>query len=186
MPNVLTEKGVALAATILRSPRAIEATRFIAEVFVEARKTQLATLSPASGKSRTELSDQSHIPLTRRIKNALVRLADAVVHPDNISAATREASMLASEAIGALREYLRRPGIENEVRRKEIEARTLAAETIKIDNATKRMDNKIKQIELAERKLKLIQEARAYAGLEDAEDLLMLLENRDPEDGSAS
>src|SRR5437016_24364 len=42
-PRMFTEHGVVMAATVLRSERAIAASRFIINVFVEARRARLGT-----------------------------------------------------------------------------------------------------------------------------------------------
>lgn len=48
-PHMFTEAGVVMASTVLRSPKAIAASKFLVQVFLEARRSQNNSLSRISG-----------------------------------------------------------------------------------------------------------------------------------------
>lgn len=121
-PWVFTEHGVVMAATILDSEKAVEASRFIVDVFVEVKrrleKAQPYTALPPGS------SDITSTPLDRlsnlgqgfgvRLETALQHVLDSVIDIKRQKTVREEAQNLISESIQHLKDRLQKQGLENE------------------------------------------------------------------------
>lgn len=157
--HVFTEHGVVMAATVLRSDRAIAASRRIVEAFV-AQKRQAVAL-PATAPA---VSDG----LLARLRGHMERLMQAEI--DATGASVRdETQAFIRDGLAALRARLQRSGLDNE----EIEARilkTLAeAEEARARAATEReMTARQRQKNLANALRLMIEAEMALSGGEMA------------------
>ena len=171
LPNAFTEHGVVMAATILKSPRADEASRYIVETFVAARREHLKARPAAKAKSS----------LMRRISDALAGVLNAIINPRTKGTVRSEAVDAATEGINSLTEYLKRPRLQNEKTLAEIRKLTAEAEAIDIETASKRTADQKEQLQLLATKLELILKAQRYAGIEGTETFLNRLADFSPD-----
>jgi len=166
-PWVFTEHGVVMAATVLNSGRAIEASKFIVDVFVELKrrleKGQTALPGP------TEQEDPQASPIQRlsgfsegvglRLQAALDHVLNSIVDPERGTTVREETQTLIKETVQNLKDRLKRQGLENE----EIKARVtrLLAEVEKDRALTAKTEAETEAITLATnaRKLRLLLEA---------------------------
>lgn len=104
--RVFTEHGVVMAATVLKSDRAIAATRRIVEAFVASKRREVAP--PAGG----------FLPRLRERMEALMQAELDAATGKTVQAQTQE---FITEGLANIRARLKKSGLENE----EIEARIL-------------------------------------------------------------
>ncbi len=127
LPRVFTEHGVVMAATVLNSEKAIEASKLVVDVFVEVKRRLAASgnasLAPApdSGKIVPLPTDGSIEKLAglwegmgSRLQAALNHVLDTVIDQRNQSTVREEAQHLITESIQDLKERLKKTGLENE------------------------------------------------------------------------
>jgi hypothetical protein len=119
-PWALTEHGVVMAATILNSPRAVEASQFIVEAFVAMRSgDQAKALLPATRESRAlESLGSEFLP---KLREQLSAIMDMQANPKRGSSLRDETEELIDKGLANLKSRLAKAGLENE----EIEARIL-------------------------------------------------------------
>ncbi len=119
-PWAFSEHGVVMAATILNSPRAVEASQFIVEAFVSMRSgDQAKTLPPAMRKSNALASLGSE--LLPRLREQLTAIMEIQANPKRGSTLRDETEQLIDKGLTNLKSRLAKTGLENE----EIEARIL-------------------------------------------------------------
>ena len=177
LPWVFTEHGVVMVATVLDSEKAVEASKFIVDVFVEVRRR----LTVAGGTSLALVPPTDEIaplpakgPLDRltglwegmgpRLQTALNHVLDTVIDHKNQATIRQEAQDLISESIHHLKERLKKSGLENE----ELAARATKllaeAEKEKSVAAKTRAEAEAIEFQTIVRKLRLLIEAhRAMA-----------------------
>lgn len=168
-PRAFTEHGVVMAATLLRSDRAISASRFIVKSFVQARANLIArqkgdnipaTINP---RATIPLAAEMRGALMGKINEALGKVLDAIVNPETKSTVRSEAVELANEGLSSLKAYLKRPGVANDKTFAEMEKLIAEADDIKVATSRKRTQNEAEQLALLAKKLRLILEAQHYA-----------------------
>ena len=165
LPHVFTEHGVVMAATVLRSDRAIAASRRIVEAFVASKRQAVALTATAPA-----LSDG----LLARLRGHMERLMQAEIDATGTSVRD-ETQAFIRDGLAALRARLQRSGLDNE----EIEARilkTLAeAEEARARAATEReMTARQRQKNLANALRLMIEAEMALSGGEMATFLAVL------------
>ena len=163
-PWAFTEHGVVMAATILNSPAAIEAMRFVVEAFVQLRhRGQVPVVTNGTG-------------LATRLQKAIEGLLDSVVDPRTQSTVRDEAQALLTHSIQHLKDRLERPGLENE----EIAARAtkLLAEAEATRAAAAKTHAEAGEIELRllARRLRLVIEAERAMAADDIGQFVAVLE----------
>lgn len=156
LPWAFTEHGVVMAASVLKSPAAIQAMQLVVSVFVEARRDKRPASVPAT------VNAPFHAPaptgLSAKIKGALDRVLDTIIDAKRQTTVREEAQSVMAEAIHSIKERLKKAGAEDE----ELAARATAllaeAEAHKAVAAKTRAETE--QIELATliRKLRLVLE----------------------------
>ena len=123
-PWAFTEHGVVMAATVLDSERAVQASGFIVDVFVEVNRRAaselLHTETPGVPSALERLSSFGQ-GMTERLQAALDHVLDSVIDTRRQSTVREEAQNLISESIRHLKERLKKQGLENQ----EIEARVV-------------------------------------------------------------
>lgn len=115
-PIVFTEHGVVMAATVLKSPQALTATRLIVRTFVDAKRE--AWEQELSKRLGGQLPLAFDVPtkqgLTTKLNSALGHVLDAIVDPREARTVRDEAREVAAQGIQALKDYISRVGINNE------------------------------------------------------------------------
>ena len=169
LPRAFTEHGVVMAATVLRSDRAVKASRFIVKTFVQARANLMARQKgeniPATVNPRATvpLAAEMRGALMGKINTALGHVLDAIVNPETKSTVRSEAVEIANEGLSSLKAYLKRPGVANDKTLAEMEKLIAEADDIKVATSRKKTQNEAEQLALLAKKLRLILEAQHYA-----------------------
>jgi hypothetical protein len=176
-PLAFTEHGVVTAATVPKSPQAIQATRLIVRTFVEARREawERETASKLNGQAPLALDSPARQGLITRLNVALGHVLDALVDPAEAVAVRAEARAIAAEGLKSIKEYLKRAGITNEKTLAEVRKIMAEAESIEVDTARKLTENQHRQLALLGKKLKLLIQAQHYAETGSLDGLMVVL-----------
>ncbi len=128
LPQVFTQKGVVRLATVLTSPRALEATDLIIDLFIEVHRqlaqgrTQIAITNAArllpSEKAAQRIGD-----FRNKLFDALEGLLGTIIDPKNNTTVGDELEEVSSGALAYLKDHLKTRGLENE---------KISAETLQI------------------------------------------------------
>ena len=176
-PMAFTDYGVVMAATVLKSAQAIQATRMIVKTFVEARKTawEAETLKKIGRQLPLGLEVPGRQGLMTKLNMALGHVLDAIVDPKESTTVRDEAREIIAEGAGAIKEYFKKFGMSND--KTGAEVRRILAEVDAIDANTerKRTENKHRQLALLAKQLKLIMQAQRFAESGSAEGLIAVL-----------
>ena len=183
LPNAFTEHGVVMAATVLRSDRAVAASRFIVKTFVQARQILVengkgqnlkATINPAA---TIPLAAEMRQQLFGKINEALSAVLNAIVNPDTKSTVRSEAIELANEGLSSLKAYLKKQGVQNDKTLAEVRKLMAEAENIEVATSRRRVENESRQLALLAQKLLLVLEAQHYAETGSTERFLGFLKD---------
>ncbi len=182
LPYAFTEHGVVMAATVVKSDRAIAATRFIIEVFVEARR-RAPDGSNLPGLLDTRrlapLETQARAGLVGKLNEALGRVLDAIADPIAQTTVRDEARAIAAEGLASLKEYLRKAGVQNEKTLAEVRKLLAEAEAVEAETARRVTENQHRQLALLAKQLRLVLVAQQYLERGGVEDLLSVLKDLD-------
>lgn len=177
LPRVFTEHGVVMAATIVKTPAAIQATRLVVKTFVEARRE--AWERELAKQRGGQLSFAQDAPtrqgLATKLNVALGQVLDAIVDQEDNTTVRDEAKAIAAEGLKSIKDYLKQAGISNEKTLAEVQRIMAEAESIKVDAALKRTENQHRQLALLAKKLKLVIQAQHYAETGSVDRLLVVL-----------
>ncbi len=141
-PIAFTEHGIAMAATVTTSPRAVEAVKLIIDIFVAARR-QLA-----SGAA-TPVVDPAVVEQRRTIRMKLAQMAerilDAEINRRDGTTVRQEVAALTTGVLDAVKAQLDSKPLQNqqlvaEIRHKIAEAEKIEAETRKTHAEADRLD----------------------------------------------
>ena len=119
-PWVFTEHGVVIAATVLKSPQASVATRYIVKVFVEARRNQIAV---AGGRNTHSVIDgQALLPSAgaalrgsmQKGETLIDRALATIVNPREGTTLRDEGQEIIAEGVGFVKQWLKKPGAGND------------------------------------------------------------------------
>jgi hypothetical protein len=180
---MFTEHGVVMAATVLRSPQAIAASRFIVRVFVEARRNQLAAEQgqnlPASiePKALLSLETGSRHGLLAKLSNALGRVLDAIADSDTGKLVQDEARAVAAEGLDAIKEFLRKPGAQNEKTLAEARKLLKEAEALDAEIRSRNIENQHRQLAFLAKQLRIVIELQRFLETGSVEGLLAVLKD---------
>jgi L-alanine-DL-glutamate epimerase-like enolase superfamily enzyme len=175
-PFAFTEHGVIMAATILKSPQAIQATRMVVRTFVESRREIWEREISQKGRQLPlALDAPTRQGLMTKLSMALGHVLDAIVNEDEGATVRSEGKAVAAEGIKAIKAYLKKPGIENDRTFAEIRKIMAEAENIEVDAAKKKTENQHKQLALLAKKLRLVIQAQLYAESGSVEGLMAVL-----------
>lgn len=181
-PIAFTEHGVVMAATILDSARAIQASRFVVKTFVKARRSAAEqqnvpiTVHPAVTASLAAELRQS---LMGKAHDALGHVLDAIVADKTDKTMRDEAVEIANEGLRTLKDYLKKAGIQNEKTLAEVRKLMAEAESIEVETVGKRAESEIRQLALLAKKLRLVLEAHQFAETGSVDGLLQVLKDFD-------
>ena len=176
-PRVFTEHGVVMAATVLKSPQAIQATRLIVRTFVEARRAagEREALRKPDGQLPLALDVPTRQGLMAKLNMALGHVLDAIIDPGEAKTVREEARAVAAEGLRSLKEYLKKAGIENEKTLAEVRRIMAEAESIEGETARRRTENQHRQLALLAKKLRLVIQAQLYAETGSVDGLMVVL-----------
>ena len=153
-PWVLTEHGVVMAATLLKSDTAIAASRLIVRTFVAARRAaaahpdgaNLPVTVPMGDLLEQTGEDGKGRALARRASGMIERILDTIANDEEGTTVREEGRAVLNKSLGAVRAHLDGKGFSNE---------KLVAETRKILAEIEAIDTNIitQQIEADHRRL---------------------------------
>ncbi|MFN0217705.1 MAG: ORF6N domain-containing protein [Hyphomicrobium sp.] len=176
-PRVFTEHGVVMAATIVKTPDAIQATRHIVRVFVEANREawEQEHIRKRGGQLPLSLDVPLRQSLGTKLHMALGHVLDEIIDPKENKTVRDEAREVAAQGLTALKDYLKKVGVENERTLAEVQRMMAEAESIKAETARKHTENKHRQLALLAKQLRLIIQAQHYAETGSFEGLVAVL-----------
>ncbi|MBL8564970.1 MAG: ORF6N domain-containing protein [Hyphomicrobiaceae bacterium] len=176
-PVAFTEYGIVMVATLLKSAKAIEATKLIVRTFVDARREawERELAKARGGQLPLALDTPTRQGLVTKLNMTLGHVLDAIVDPDENRTVRDEAREVAAEGIRSVKEYMKRVGIGNEKSLAEVRRIMAEAEAIEVETSRKRTENQHRQLALLAKKLKLVIQAQLYAETGSVDGLLVVL-----------
>lgn len=182
-PWAFTEYGVVMTATVLDSDKAVEASRFIVDVFVDVKRrmTQGKVVPPVSART----DNTTVLPLQRlsafgqgigaRLQTALQHVLDSVIDTHHQTTIREEAENLISESIRNIKERLKKQGLENEELAAKVTKLLAEAEKEKAIAAKTRVETEALAFATIIRKLRLLLEAQRAIEHDCVDDFLGVL-----------
>jgi hypothetical protein len=182
LPHAFTEHGVVMAATVMKSDKAIAASRFIIKVFVEARRKTLASdgaklPSLIDAHGLLPLENETRSGLMSKLNGALGRVLDAIADPETQTTVRDEAHAIAAEGLRSIKEYLKRAGVQNEKTLAEVRKLLAEADALEAETAQQRTENQHRQLALLAKQLRLVLVAQQYLETGGVEGLLATLKD---------
>jgi hypothetical protein len=176
-PRAFTDHGVVMAATIVKSPQAIRATRLVVRTFVAVRRDawERENLRASGGQLALSLDKPARQGLATKLNIALGHVLDAIIDPTEARSVRDEAREIAAQGLTALKDYLKKVGISNEKTLAEVRRMMAEAESIEVETARKRTENQHRQFALLAKQLRLIIQAQNYAESGQIEPLMIVL-----------
>ncbi len=177
LPIVFTEHGVVMAATVVKSSRAIQATRHIVKTFVSVHRDawERETIRKMGGQLPLSLDVPARQGLATKLNMALGHVLDAIIDPQESKTVRDEAREIAAEGLRSIKEYLKKAGISNEKTLAEVRRLMAEAEGIETETVKKRTENQHRQLALMAKKLRLVIQAQHYAETGSVEGLMAVL-----------
>lgn len=180
-PTMFTEEGVVMAATVLKSPRAVSATRFIVRTFVEAQHAMLAVEKgqnlPAKIDPRAvlPLGGEMRHGLMAKVDAALGRVLDAIADPEAETTVREEARAVAAEGLKAIKDHLKKQGFENQKTAAEVQKLLKEAELLGAEITAKGVETEHRRLALTAKQLRIVLEMQRYMETGSADSLLRVL-----------
>lgn len=182
-PWAFTEHGVVMAATVLDSERAVEASKFVVDVFIEVKRrvtrepgTALVPVQPvAGGLSPLERLSTLGEGIGARLQLALNHVLDSVIDTKKQTTVREEAQNVISESIQHLKERLKKQGLENEEIAANVAKLLSEAEKEKAIAAKTRAETEKVEFATIVRKLRLLLEVQRAMEHERVDDFLDVL-----------
>ncbi|MDF9304610.1 ORF6N domain-containing protein [Tritonibacter mobilis] len=182
-PMMYTEHGAVMAATLMRSPRAAEASRFVVRSFVAARRGLMAKaqgqnlplslpvndLVPIAGRERSGL--------VGKLDAALGRVLDAIADPVQETTVRDEARQIALEGLSAIKAHLKKQDIANEKTLAEVQKLLKEAEAIDAEISARHIENNHRQMAYLAKQLRIVIEVQRYLDQGDVDTLLAVLKD---------
>ncbi|GBE29645.1 ORF6N domain protein [bacterium BMS3Bbin04] len=165
-PWAFTERGVVMAATVLDSDRAVEASKLVIDVFVEVRhqisQVPSNTLLLPGGVPTQSVERLSMLgsSIGYKLQRALEHVLDSVVDTQKQTTVRQEAQTLISESIQHLKERLKSRGLENEEITAHITKLLAEAEKERALAAKTRVETETLEFALIVKKLRLLLEVQ--------------------------
>ena len=179
-PRAFSEEGVTMAATVLKSERATNASLFIAKVFVKARRNQLALSqgqnAPAS-ITADDLARPNQSSLANKVNAVIERLLDSIIDPEKGTTVRKEAQDVLAESVSSLKAMLRNPQIKEEKALAEIALKIREAEKVTIETEAIDMETQHRQFALMVKQLRMVVSMEYYLQKNDPEAFLRILKD---------
>jgi hypothetical protein len=182
-PRAFTEHGIVMAATVLRSERAIAASRFIISIFVEARRHSFAESQASNlprlvnARSVLPLAADARHNLVAKLSGALTRVLDAIADPVAQTTVRDEAQAVVAEGLNAIKEIFRKQGVQNEKTLAEAHKLFKEAEAIDADIRSRHIDDQHRQLAYLAKQLRMVIEIQRYLDTGTVEGLLGVLKD---------
>ncbi|MTI43106.1 ORF6N domain-containing protein [Roseibium hamelinense] len=180
-PWVFTEHGAAMAATIIRTPEAVDATRFIIKTFVAARKSGIgpkaASQALVAKQDALPAPDGTKEGLLVKLDAALGRVLDAIADPASDTTVRDEARAIALEGLNAVKAHLRKQGVQNEKTLAEIQKLLKEAEAIDAEVTAKHIENDHRRLAYLAKQLRIVIEVQRYMENGSVDGLLAVLKD---------
>jgi ORF6N domain len=109
LPWAFTEHGVVMAASILRSERAISIMHMVVDVFVRARRPEVGLISANTRAIATTMG-----AFSQRVQRMIDRLLDAVVDQDDQRTVRDEANEVLQKSLDYIKAKLSKAEFENQ------------------------------------------------------------------------
>jgi hypothetical protein len=180
-PTMFTEEGVVMAATVLKSARAVSATRFIVRTFVEAQRAMLAVQKgqnlPAKVDPRAvlPLGGEARHGLMAKLDAALGRVLHAIADPEAETTVREEARAVAAEGLKAIKDHLKKQGFENQKTAAEVQKLLKEAELLGAEITAKGIETEHRRLALVAKQLRVVLEIQRYMETGSADSLLSVL-----------
>lgn len=184
-PRMFTEHGVVMAATVLRSERAVAASRFIVAVFVDVHRRQLGVVAgrnlplpvAVQAKALLPLAAEARDGLVAKLDSALGRVIDAIADPGTQATVRDEARAIAAEGIQAIKDLLRKTGVQNEKTLAEAHKLLKEAEALDAEIRNKQIEGQHRQLAYVAKQLRIIIEIQRFLETGSVEGLLATLKD---------
>lgn len=180
-PWAFTETGVVMAATVLKSDRAVSASIFIVKTFVAASKSRVEP--GANGRNelappaRAAIAPPENDGMVDKLQMAIDRVIDAGASKRAVKKAGEEGHKLARQAIREGKAHLSKQQNLNDKTRAEIEELIKKAEAIDTDIAGKDIENEHRRLALVAKQLRLALVIERYKNTGDDTALLQVLKD---------
>lgn len=182
-PRLFTEHGVVMAATVLRSERAVAACRFVIGVFVDLRRQPIdlargrALPVAVESKALPQLAPEARQGLLAKLDDALGRVLDAIADPVAGTTVRDEARTIAAEGLNAIKEMLRKSGAQNEKTLAEAHKLLKEAEAIDAEIRNRQIEGQHRQLAYLAKQLRITIEVQRYLDTGSVEGLLATLKD---------
>lgn len=177
LPWIFTEHGVIMAAMVLKSDRAVAASRKVVEAFLTARSHRAVALPVAKPRPASVKITPLKSRLLTRLRDHLEALMTAQLDPKTGKSVREETEVFISEGLANVKARLQRKGLENE----EIEARVLKfvadAEESRARAATQRQMTERQRLINQANQLRLVIRAEIAMTSGEVSDLLEVLDD---------
>ena len=172
-----------MAATVVKSPAAVTAVRFIVKIFVEARRASLATPRgqnlPSVIDPRAVLSLPAGMRhgLIAKLNAALGRVLDAIADPVSQTTVRDEARAVALEGLNSIKEHLKKAGVQNEHSLAEVRKLLAEAEALDVATTGRHIENRHRELALVAKQLRFATTLQQHLETGSVEDLLAVLKD---------
>ncbi|MEW6596354.1 MAG: ORF6N domain-containing protein [Pseudomonadota bacterium] len=160
-PWALTEHGVVMAATVLKSPEAAAASRTIVRAFVALRRARL----PSSTGCNVQITLESVIApawggdarlgLMAKLNEALGRALDAIADPRANTTVRDELHAIAADGLNAIKAHLQKAGVQNERTLAEVRKLLAEADALEAETLGRHTENQHRQLALTAKQLRI-------------------------------
>jgi len=182
-PMVYTEHGAVMAATLIRSPRAAEASRFVVKTFVAARRGLLSRAKGQNLPLTLPVNDLLPVEgserhgLVAKLDAALGRVLDAIADPEQETSVRDEARAIALDGLSAIKAHLKKQDIANEKTLAEVQKLLKEAEAIDTEISARHIENNHRQLAYLAKQLRIVIEVQRYLDQGNVENLLAVLKD---------
>ena len=177
-PWVFTERGVVMAASVLRSERAVHAMHHIVDVFIEARHAERRGQNlqvPTTAEALTPASSVMRGGAFDRLQIMMDRLLDSMIEPEKGVTVREEAENVLRGAISNLKERLAEPGLKNEQLAAEIQKLIAETQVEREISAKTEAEAELTRTAVLARKMRMALEAERFFATGNATDFLAAL-----------
>lgn len=177
-PWLFTERGVWMAATVLKSEKAQEAARYLVDVFMEAQAAariqanEAPNVIPAHIKAAPLLLRDGQ---AGKLQALLDRVLSSMIDEEPASAISTEATELITGAVESIKQRLAEPGLSNKLKAAEIEKALGELTAIQAKGARDTAITEYIQLAVHARKLRLLLEMERAMQTGQVESLLETL-----------
>ncbi|WP_050601550.1 ORF6N domain-containing protein [Qipengyuania citrea] len=180
-PTMFTEHGVVMAATVVKSPQAIAASRYIVRVFVEARRNQIAltngrnTKSVIDGNALTPHGGAALSGSLQKGETLIDRALATIVNPREGTTLRDEGEEIIAEGVGFVKEWLKKPGAGNDKIAAEIAKLIAEHDAIRGATPSASAEARMKLLAATARELRFVLAAERARETGDVEEFMQVL-----------